>query len=444
MAIKLRRGLVVALLLLVSACDSGVDPEPVDEISLDQQLTDLLTKNGQRSIRVFRQPASDDLAAIPQDPNNPLTPAKVALGQMLFHETGLGTNPAMPGGRGTYGCATCHHAGAGFQAGRRQAIGDGGSGWGVNGEARTVSPEYGSARVDVQPVRSPSVLNTAYQDVMHWDGSVGALGQNQGTEAHWDNSLPTSFNYLGYDGLETQAIAALTVHRMGDLFSSPLYTNTTYRELWDAAWPGDSLSAVGAGLAIAAYERTLFANRAPFQRWLSGDHSAMTDDEKRGAIVFFGESECETCHTGPGLSGPGFYALGIPDMRGSDVIGTIDPVKGRGGFIQDPTEHARFKIPQLYNLKDSPFYGHGGTFESVFSVVEYYNDGLPEVMLPPGVLESRFRPLGLTATEMNHLTQFLEESLHDPELDRYVPSALPSGNCFPVNDAQSRRDLGCE
>ena len=51
---------------------------------------------------------------------------------------------------------------------------------------------------------------------------------------------------------------------------------------------------------------------------------------------------------------------------------------------------------------------------------------------------------GLTDAEVDDLTAFLQRGLYDPTLDRYVPAAVPSGQCFPANDAQSRRDLGCD
>jgi cytochrome c peroxidase len=46
--------------------------------------------------------------------------------------------------------------------------------------------------------------------------------------------------------------------------------------------------------------------------------------------------------------------------------------------------------------------------------------------------------------EIRQLTAFVEEALYDPNLDRYVPDALPSGNCFPVADPLSKQQLGCD
>ncbi len=53
---------------------------------------------------------------------------------MLYHETGLAINPKLPQGKQTYSCASCHNAQVGIQAGIRQGIGDGGSGFGLAGE----------------------------------------------------------------------------------------------------------------------------------------------------------------------------------------------------------------------------------------------------------------------------------------------------------------------
>lgn len=430
----------LGLLLTLAGC-SGPGPS-APEVDLDEALTALLTHDGQRPLAVFKQPASDNLGAIPQDPRNPLTEEKIRLGQLLFHETALGTRPAFPEGAGTYGCVTCHHAAAGFQAGRRQSIGDGGSGWGMRGEGRVAA--YQSGLTDTPMLRSPSVLNGAFRDVMHWDGSIGATGQNAGTDAFWSEGTIQEVNRLGYDGLESQAIAALGRHRMDGFEGSVIETNPEYQALWQAVYPGQPVDRERVGLAIAAFERTLFSNRAPFQRWLAGDTDAMTADEKRGALVFFGESGCETCHTGPALAGPGFYALGMPDMSGADVVGPAELALGRGGFLNDPAKDLMFKVPQLYNLIDSPFMGHGGTFEAVEEVVRYYNEGVPAVQIPVDRLEGRFRPLHLTDAEVQALTVFLRDALRDPDLTRYQPSQVPSGNCFPANDAAARRDLGCD
>ena len=327
------------------------------------------------------------LDQIPQDPANPLTADKVNLGRMLFHETALGMDAVEESGMGTYSCASCHHAAAGFQAGVQQGLGDGGVGFGVRGEGRVISPDYDPATIDRQPMRTPTAMNGAFTPVVLWNGQFGAYGPNVGTEANWTEGTPLAVNYLGYAGMETQAIAGLTVHRMAP--DAEFFDHMPqYVAMFDAAFPDfpeeERYSVETAGLAIAAYERTIMSTEAPFQKWLRGEHHAMTQQQKDGAMVFFGAAKCGTCHNGPGLTDGGFHALGMPDMPGiADLDAGVDTyglsgtdlALGRGGFTgQDGDKHA-FKTPQLYNLKDSPFYGHGGTFYNLKDVISYKVDG---------------------------------------------------------------------
>ena len=423
--------------------ESGGGEDVEMEPNLDEVLTDLITIGGQRGLSVFSFPDSDDFASIPQDPLNPLTAEKVELGALLFHETALATNPLREEARGTYSCATCHHAGAGFQAGILQGVGEGGRGWGVDGKGRQVNPAYDVTELDVQAIRTPSVLNGAYQEVMGWAGTFGIRGPNRGTELAWAEGTPFFVNNLGYDGLESQAIFGLTRHRMDNFEGSIIETNPTYQALWQTAFGDAPVSAETVGLALAAYERTLLANKAPFQRWLRGETMAMSNAEKRGAIVYFGKAKCEVCHTGPALNQMDFYALGMPDMQGATINENEIEVLGRGAFTGEAEEEYKFKVPQLYNLRDAPFYGHGGTFRTIREVVVYYNDAIPAIELPPDRLAIRFEPLELTEEEVDDLTLFLTESLYDPDLRRYEKATLPSGNCTPANDEQAKRDLGC-
>jgi cytochrome c peroxidase len=118
---------------------------------------------------------------------------------------------------------------------------------------------------------------------------------------------------------------------------------------------------------------------------------------------------------------------------------------GRGGFTGNQEDLYAFKTPQLYNLTDSPFYGHGSSFCSVRDVIEYKNAGVSENdRVPNSALSPNFRSLNLSATEIDQLTLFLERSLRDDELLRYVPQALLTGNCFPNADETSRLDRNCD
>jgi hypothetical protein len=126
----------------------------------------------------FMLPKEGDLSAIPQDPANPITEAKVALGQLLFHDRALAQNPNVPENRNGYSCASCHHAEGGFGSGNLQGFGEGGTGFGVHGEGRTVIE--GFEKVDAQPVKTPPALNLNWQKVVLSNGALGGTGLNKG------------------------------------------------------------------------------------------------------------------------------------------------------------------------------------------------------------------------------------------------------------------------
>lgn len=454
---KIMNSRVLFLAVLVSlglnSCKKNHPQEIIEEqTNLDAQLIPLLEEasNGQ-GLDYFILPSENDYANIPQDPTNPLNQTKVKLGKLLFHETGIGLNPRMDGvGDQTYSCATCHHAAAGFQANRRQGLGEGGIGFGLAGESREPHPEYPTDSIDTQPIRTPTAMNGAYQEVMLWNGQFGAQGMNEGTQSQWTPGTPIFNNNFGHQGLEIQAIAGLTVHRQV-VDEQVCQEFSIYEDLFDIAFPGwpqaTRYTQRTAGLAIAAYERTILSNQAPWQEYLRGNMSALSDSEKRGAVLFFGKAECSNCHTGPALSSMSFHALGMEDLDGPDILnseGQNNEDLGRGGFTGNPSEYYRFKTPQLYNLKDSPFFGHGGTLNSVRAVIEYKNNAIPEnPEVPESQLSEEFHPLNLTEQEITDLTNFVEDALYDPNLFRYVPQDLPSGFCFPNNDAVSQIDQGC-
>jgi cytochrome c peroxidase len=474
-AIGLGGQLILGLILTLSGCERSLAPDDttitqqgetlsVDAMdlqsALDQSLLETVRARSETGqIDFFKFPESTQLERIPQDPNNPLTRTKVELGRRLYHETALAVSSVRPEGFESYSCASCHHAQGGFAANLPQGMAEGGSGFGIAGEGRVALPDYDSSpdAPDCQPIRTPSTLNGAYQELMLWNGQFGGVGDNLGTVDLWLPGTPLESNHLGLHGLETQAHAGLVVHRMASIELSRVATSPTYQALFRVAYPFERqpVNRLNAALAIAAYERTLLATRSPFQRWLKGNVNALTVPEKRGALLFFGNAGCVSCHTGPALNSMSFHALGMYDLDHSCDLGRVDmrPFegtvpeavrRGRGGFTGEPTEMYAFKTPQLYNLVDSPFYGHGASFASVREVVVYKNLAVAQnPIVPPDRLADEFVPLGLTAAEIDDLVAFVERGLYDPDLERYLPNRLPTGLCFPNNDAQSILDLGC-
>ena len=117
---------------------------------------------------------------------------------------------------------------------------------------------------------------------------------------------------------------------------------------------------------------------------------------------------------------------------------------GRGGFTGRDEDMFAFKVPGIYNASDAPFYFHGASKRTLEELVDYKiaaqaeNDNVGQERI-----SDKFLPLDLNEEEKAQLLLFLEKSLRDPDLERYQPDSVLSGNCIPNNDPQSRADLGC-
>ncbi len=426
-----------------------------NNLSLDSSLEAAIrTYSKTGSIDWYVMPNSTDYSLLPnQDPNNPVTAEKAALGKLLFFETGIGLDAKNTVSLATYSCSSCHIPEKSFTAGRFQGIADGGVGYGIFGNGRQKNSLYPGSLVDAQGARPLPVINLTYVKVALWNGSFGSFGLNVGTEAAWGitDSL-TIINQKGLEGLEAVIPRALFVHRQ--VITKDVTDKLGYTAMFDAAFPDIPVSSryskESAAKAIASYFRTILTNKAPFQLWLKGNKDAMTVQEKRGASLFFGKAGCANCHNSPSFNNQKFAAIGVNNLyqSGYEVFRTdVNDArnKGRGGFTLKDEDLYKFKVPQLYNLKGIGFYFHGASKTSIKQVVEYFNNAVPEnTTVPIARIDSFFKPRGLSSSEIDDLVSFIEDGLYDPELLRYKPSSVMSGNCFPNNDPQSKTDMGCQ
>ena len=380
--------MAISLLVLV-ACEKDNETD-----GLNKQLTETLQLTSPTSsLDYYTLPVSDDYPAIPnQDPHNPLTVEKVTLGKMLFFETGLAQIPLEDNCYETYSCSSCHVPAAGFLPGRIQGIADGAGGFGHNGSERFIRDGYEEDELDAQGTRPMNPLNSAYVTNTLWSGLFGASGVNTGTEDAWTGLAEV--NHTGYVGLEAQNIEAFTLHRME--INGHVLDDYGYRAYYDAAFPdfdeSDRYSPTTSSFAISAFLRTMLTNEAPFQQWLKGEEDALTHNQIEGALLFFGKARCFNCHTGPSFSSMNFHALGTPDMYtvGGLNTGPDDPRNlGRGMFTGKEYDMYRFKVPQLYNLKDYAAYFHGSSKNSLEEVVEFKVNAKSE---NPHVTDDRLSP----------------------------------------------------
>jgi cytochrome c peroxidase len=433
--------LFVVYLVVIQGCVT----ESTENYRLDHLLEEIIGNKED-----FILPSSTEFSKIPQSPVNPLTREKVDLGKMLFFETAFGVEAKKPELTGTFSCSTCHVVEKGFRPGLKQGIADGAVGFGRLGDGRVKLEAYKDEEIDAQGARPLATINTAFVHNTMWNGSFGDGFANKGTEHVWGKSDPgTARNAERLGALEGQNIEGLIVHRL--LYNKELIEKFGYKLSFDKAfsnWPeSERYSRKAASFAISAYLRSVTTDQAPFQLWLKGNKQAMTEQQKRGALLFFGKAGCDGCHNEKNLGSTTFHALGVKDLFEAGGRKTsINDLRnlGRGGFTGLKEDLYKFRTPQLYNMGDTGPYFHGASKLTLEEVIEYKIKGVPEnPRVPKEQLSSYMYDKGLTTQEKADLVEFVKEGLRDPNLLRYKPARVMSNNCIPNNDIQSRKDVGC-
>ena len=346
------------------------------------------------------------LSALPSTPqapgDNPTTPAKVALGKLLFWD------PLLSGPQDV-ACATCHHPQNGYAEDRDLALGVTGIGL---GSSRRQAP---GSSIPIVKRNSPTVLNIAFSGSdqsgsydpatapMFWDMRVKSL-EKQALEP-----LKAFEEMRGDTYLEDEALAKVV---------AKLQANAEYRSLFARAFGSEqSVNAENLGRAIAAFERTLLANNSPFDRYMRGDRSAMTEEQVSG-MKRFESVGCIKCHNGPMFSDYKLHVMGVPD---NPALPASD----------DGAEKTyAFRTPSLRNLNFTGPYEHNGMFRTLSDVVGFYEDAKGGRSRNPKVssekLDPLIRELGDFDEEDVDLVEFLR-TLSDDSFDRTIPERVPSG-----------------
>ena len=162
-----------------------------------------------------------------------------------------------------------------------------------------------------------------------------------------------------------------------------------YKPLFDAAFPGQEISAKNVARAIATFERTVVSARAPFDAWVEGDDKAISENAKRGFVVFNNKGQCSLCHSSWRFSDDSFHDIGLPD---GDI--------GRGAFLPNvPKVQHAFKTPGLREISLRGPYMHNGSIATLEAIVEHYDSG----GVPRESRSELIRPLDLTREEKARL-----------------------------------------
>jgi cytochrome c peroxidase len=295
-------------------------------------------------------------ALIPFPKVNPYTPEKASLGKTLYFDPRMSITSSQS-------CSSCHSPG--FSWGDGLAVGVG----------------HGMAKLDRH---SPSIVNAAWGAIFMWDGRAVNLEEQALSPVQSSGEMNMPIEQL--------------MARLGSI--------TTYKPLFEAAFPGEGMNPGTLAKAIATYERTVVSGHAPFDAWIEGDEQAITEEAKRGFVIFNTRGQCSSCHEGWNFTNDGFQDIGLPGTDG-----------GRGKFLPDilKMKHA-FKTPGLREITQRGPYMHDGSIATLEAVVEHYDGG----GLDRPSRSDLIKPLGLTAQEKSDLVAFLRSLTSN--LD---PTALP-------------------
>lgn len=200
--------------------------------------------------------------------------------------------------------------------------------------------------------------------------------------------------------LEAQIIVPVTnPDEMGmtaDLLVQRIRGIKGYAPLFAAAFGDSAISFERIAKAIATFERTIVSGNSPYDRYLAGDKSALTKQQKDGLDFFNKKGECAECHSGPNLTNEKFANLGIG-------LDQPHPDPGREAITKKRGDSGKFKVPTLRDLARRAPYMHDGSVKTLGEVLEIYAKG----GLPNPHLDSRLTPFYLDEQTKQELLAFV-------------------------------------
>lgn len=288
------------------------------------------------------------LAPIIWPRDNPYSPAKAALGRMLYFDPRLSADD-------TISCASCHDPKRAFADGAPTSSG-------VRGQRGTRS--------------APTIFNRAYSLAQFWDGRAGSLEEQA-------------------KGPMANSIEMGNTH---DAVVARIQLIAGYRPLFDQAFgPGAPIDLEHVTKAIATFERTVLSGDSAFDRYAAGNRKALSAAQVRGLKVFRDKAKCDKCHEGMNFTTNEYHNLGI----GTDKP---EPDPGRFAFTKDPRDWGAFKTPTLRDVSRTAPYMHDGSLKTLEEVVDFYDKG----GIPNKNLDTEMKKLNLTAADKRDLVEFLK------------------------------------
>ena len=304
-------------------------------------LSAILTALVWQHLQSSRGPSLTPAAAVPFDPvSEPIQPIpaaiaiaadKFALGETLFNDPRLSRDWQIS-------CASCHNLQTGGADRKQYSIG---------------------VYAAVGTVNAPTVFNVAYNFRFNWDGKFTDLFEHTDALMQRDTVMGSHWPDL-----------------LSNLKADPTYRQD-FRDIY-----GNGITQANVIDALVAYETALITPNAPFDRYLRGDQSAISADEKEG-YQLFKQYGCISCHQGVNVGGNIFQKFGVIGDYFADRGNITEADFGRFNVTQEETDRYVFRVPSLRNVAMTPPYFHDGsadTLEQAIKIMVKYQLGRP---IPP-------------------------------------------------------------
>ncbi|MEB3230733.1 MAG: cytochrome c peroxidase [Leptolyngbyaceae bacterium] len=244
----------------------------------------------------------------------------VALGDRLFHDPLLSSDY-------TLSCASCHGLDTGGTD--RLVVSRG-----ING--------------NLLATNSPTVFNIGFHSRQSWDGRADTLEDQMGGPLQ-------SVTTMG--GLTWSQV----IERIEQ---DPDYIQA-FREVYQTR----QITEAQVKDAIATFERSLYTPNAPFDQYLRGDKTAISEDAKQGYALFKSYG-CVTCHQGVAIGGNMFQTLGIFGDYFADRGTPITKADwGRYNVTGNNLDRHVFKVPSLRNIVLTSPYFHDGNVATLNTAI---------------------------------------------------------------------------
>jgi cytochrome c peroxidase len=294
----------------------------VEDIS-DNRLREIALSTGMLPIPTTYK----KLLEVADNPQNPMTPQKIALGEKLYNEKLLSKDRDIS-------CASCHLLDQGGDDNLPTAIGYRGK----------VNPFH---------LNSPTVLNSALAKSEFWNGRAKDVEEQAGGPVQ----APFEMNMTPKEVVARLNNSPTYIKKFQEVFSEPINFKNVRK-------------------AIGAYERTLLTY-GDYDRFLDGNNSAITSKAKRGMIIFMTKG-CKGCHTGMSVGGQSIQKFPLRRYL-SDYIGLMFepnikikespfPFINEGGFL-GKDDRLKFRVPILRNIAKTAPYFHNGAVKELKEAV---------------------------------------------------------------------------